>query len=343
MALPWYIVVDMARNITAAGVTNGTVYLHFPCFDGVISAVLATDFLEKSLGWKIDRFAPVNYDRLKTWRAERLDENAAVVDFLYHPQARFWADHHGTTFVNRRDRSALRKPNGRYLFYDPDYPSCSLLLWNSLRPELEESERLAEMVHWADKIDSARYSSVREAILGDSPALNISLSLAAERGADYCDLLVRNLRVKTLAEVSELERVRDAYTTVKTQIAAGLDEVRQNIRLDGDIVICYVKPLPGTIISRYSPYYFAPDARYSVMLVDDADHAKITAMRNPWLDFESVELGKIFAKFGGGGHRRVASVLLPAYRQAQAAELVDSIVAIIKAKDDVKDVVKAYA
>ena len=33
-------------------------------------------------------------------------------------------------------------------------------------------------------------------------------------------------------------------------------------------------------------------------------------MRNPWMDFPSVPLGRIFEKVGGGGHQRVGSVEL---------------------------------
>jgi nanoRNase/pAp phosphatase (c-di-AMP/oligoRNAs hydrolase) len=40
------------------------------------------------------------------------------------------------------------------------------------------------------------------------------------------------------------------------------------------------------------------------------DSIKITGMRNPWLPFPSIYLGKLFERFGGGGHRRVGSLLL---------------------------------
>ena len=33
-------------------------------------------------------------------------------------------------------------------------------------------------------------------------------------------------------------------------------------------------------------------------------------MRNPWRRFKSVPLGEIFGYYGGGGHQRVASVLI---------------------------------
>ncbi|HSS98653.1 MAG TPA: hypothetical protein VLK33_16580, partial [Terriglobales bacterium] len=41
-----------------------------------------------------------------------------------------------------------------------------------------------------------------------------------------------------------------------------------------------------------------------------AEGPKITAMRNPWKRVGAVHLGQIFKHYGGGGHRRVASLLL---------------------------------
>jgi nanoRNase/pAp phosphatase (c-di-AMP/oligoRNAs hydrolase) len=71
------------------------------------------------------------------------------------------------------------------------------------------------------------------------------------------------------------------------------------------------------LLSRYAPYLDYPKARYSVGIMDSGDGAKITAMRNPWRRFRSVPLGQIFSHYGGGGHQRVASVLLKDRQEAQ--------------------------
>lgn len=48
--------------------------------------------------------------------------------------------------------------------------------------------------------------------------------------------------------------------------------------------------------------------------VSAVEGAKILVMRNPWLEFESVPLGEICARFGGGGHQRVGAVALKGER-----------------------------
>src|SRR5438093_13612153 len=90
---------------------EGTLYLHFPCFDGLVSAVLASDFLEQN-GWKVNRgVCPVNYHLRPTWISSHLRHPCAVVEFLYQSDAQFWADHHSTTLlaVERRAEYASIK------------------------------------------------------------------------------------------------------------------------------------------------------------------------------------------------------------------------------------------
>ena len=64
------------------------------------------------------------------------------------------------------------------------------------------------------------------------------------------------------------------------------------------------------IVSRYAPYHFFPNARYSIGVFRQADSVRVTAMRNPWLTFDSIHLGRVFARYGGGGHQRAVPVVL---------------------------------
>jgi hypothetical protein len=92
----------------------------------------------------------------------------------------------------------------------------------------------------------------------------------------------------------------------------GLERFPLHAHLEyGNIVVFDLDASPNSIISRYAPFYFFPEARYSVGITRRRESAKITAMRNPWCEFESVPLGTIFERYGGGGHKRVASVILP--------------------------------
>jgi hypothetical protein len=311
-----------------------TLYLHFPCFDGLISAVLASELLEQQ-GWSFERFRPVNYDVRGSWASERLDSRSALVDFLYHPDTLFWADHHSTTFLSDELRADYERRRNTFLLYDSASSSCALLLWRNFSASFgSESGRYREMVEWADKIDSARYTDVREAILGDAPALAIHRSLLIRADGEYCDLLIRALRKNSLEDVAQLQEVRDRAKESRGLTEAGLARLRSSIHLeDGGIVFFSVKTGRNELVSRYAPFYFFPQARYSVGLVRSDEGAKITAMRNPWVEFDSVPLGRMFEQYGGGGHLRVGSAMFTGGGAGEAERIAREIVTEIQKQD----------
>jgi hypothetical protein len=307
------------------------IFFHYPCFDGLVSAAIAVDFLEGTEGWRFGAYHRVNYDQKEHWLRARLSERSAVVDFLYHPQATFWADHHPTTFLDdqalQQFESDRTRPD-RWLLYDRKATSCAVLLIRHLKDKLSEPERFAEMAEWADKIDSANYSSVDEAVFGSAPALDINLALTVEADDQrFCELLLKSLRSLTLTEVSELREIRRRTTIARRRLTSGLKAVERSIRLvDGDIAVFSTNETPSASINRYSPYVFFPNALYSVALVRAKGSFKITAMRNPWLHFESIELGQLFRKYGGGGHQRVASLIIPGRKTRDPHRILQDIV-----------------
>jgi hypothetical protein len=313
--------------------SNGTLYLHYPCFDGLVSGVLASDFLENHQQWVIRDVCPVNYDLRNNWLTTSLSSPSAIVDFLYHPQAAFWADHHLTSFINEKVKNDFEHRKAEFpLMYDNHLGSSALLLWNYLGSTLSYPERYKEMVDWAERIDSAGYSSVDEAVVGNAPAIRINFSLMAKEAntKDYCLYLLGQLRQRTLREVADLSEVRTKYEHVQRLIGRGLDHLREHVTPLGNIVAFDVEANENMLISRYAPYYFFPKASYSIGITRYSHGAKITAMRNPWRNFESVPLGTIFARYGGGGHQRVASVFLPADNAKDVEGIADQLLSDIR-------------
>lgn len=310
---------------------TGKIYFHSPCFDGIVSAVLVWDFLEKRDGWVNPLLHTVNYGQRDSWLSESLEEPCAVVDFLYHPGARFWSDHHLTTFLDASAEAHFAARRDAWLLYDAGADSCAGLLWRRFHVDFGyRNSRYAELVAWADKIDAARYESVDEAITGTAPALRLALGLAAGSVGDYCEKLVRALRDRPIEEVANRPDALERYAKARALFDAGLDRFKRAARLEGDDVVVFDVDATDALVSRYAPYYFYPHARYSVGITRLADSAKVTAMRNPWRDFPSVPLGRIAEALGGGGHQRVAAVLLQGKQAAQAGAVLCDFLAGIR-------------
>lgn len=292
-------------------VRGANLYFHSPCFDGIASALLTLDFLEGSQNWTFEELRAVNYESRISWLSIKHRKPFAVVDFLYHPDADFWADHHQTSFLKPSQKERFEHQKNPYHIYDSKSGSCAKLLWSVLAQRFNHrNSRFSELVKWADRIDSARYRSVEEAISGPYPALNINRTLVINKDPAYPAWLVTQLRKQSLEEIGQLPEVVEKSNEAKTLIEAGLGRLSKTVYLDGADIAVFDVDSSDVLVNRYAPYHFFPKARYSLGIVRTTDGIKITAMRNPWLPFPSVYLGKIFEKFGGGGHRRVGSLLL---------------------------------
>jgi hypothetical protein len=165
---------------------------------------------------------------------------------------------------------------------------------------------------------------VREAVESKAPALVIACSLGFDASDEYLEYLVTRLRAEPVETVAALRDVRLRAQRVRALQARGLRRMERGVRMRDNVAVFDVDAT-GVLVPRYAPYWFFPDADYSLGIVREGGAAKVTAMRNPWKEFPSVPLGLIFRKHGGGGHRRVASVYLPEGEAARAGEIAESI------------------
>ncbi len=294
-----------------------SLHFHAQCFDGVVSAVIARAYLTEREEWPDPTLIPVTYAVQQDWLKTAFGPRTAVIDFLFHPEARFWADHHETAFVGPRPQRM--EP---LWFYDPKAGSCAGLLGRVLSERKFDTQRFSELIAWAERIDAARYASPEEAVFARAPALLVNASLTAA-SPDDCIELVRFLEAGSLSEAARLPSVSARARLVQHQVEAGLALVQRAIRSQDGVATFIVDAPPDTVVHRYAPYLYAPNARYSIGLIRSPDRIRLSAMRNPWREFQSIHLGSLLARFGGGGHERVGSATFgpsDAQRAMQALE-----------------------
>jgi hypothetical protein len=132
--------------------------------------------------------------------------------------------------------------------------------------------------------------------------------------------------------------VAERSNEVRQRIDAGIERVREQARLKGDVAVMDFESSGDDIVSRYAPYHFFPKARYSISVLRSASEVRITTMRNPWLNFRSIPLGKIMEAFGGGGHERVGSVLIPNEKSDRTDKVVDRLLAEMQSQSPIESV-----
>jgi hypothetical protein len=306
-------------------------YFHSPCFDGAVSAAITSEYLIHVKHYPHVQLQGVNYDLRDAWLTSELKQPAAVVDFLYHPQAEVWADHHRTAFVNPESRFEYEHRRSADVFYDNSTSSCAVLLWNHWRAKLPHlGERFEETVRWADRIDSACYESVDQALAFNAPALQISLALAMYSGDGFSQHLVWLFRTQSLEQIAARAEVHSAFTFGRQLQELGQERLEHAIRLTENGIAVFDVNAQDVLVNRYAPFHFFPQARYSAGIIRRPNQAKLTVMRNPWLEFPSAPLGDICAELGGGGHRRVGSIII---RDGNPRELLDRVVTEIRIRE----------
>lgn len=284
-------------------------YVHKSCFDGVISGAMASVMLETVFGRTIEKVVPVDYDLRHQWK-QAVTSESCIVDFLYHPRAAFWWDHHANPFVDTSWKASFDERKGRTIHWNPNAPSCARLIADDATAAgVELPDFLQTAIDWADKIDAAIYESPSEAVSTVPAARQLALSLAVDSSANYHTNLISSLKRQPMDQLVTKSGFRDQCVAGVSRYEKGLRMMESKAKLDRGVVT-YRLRLHDEIIDRMMPYYFFPKADFSLGIIAQGDQFKVTCNSNPWTKPQGINVGEVFSSLGGGGHRDVGSVIV---------------------------------
>lgn len=302
---------------------------HGHCFDGLASAVVFTrllsslepgaTFVYRGCGYGKNQLVPS--DEILTGDAN------AVLDYRFVPSERltWYFDHHGTAFASPDDRATFdaRVPGGRY-FYDAACSSCTVLIERVCRERFGvNTADLAELVRWADIIDSAGFDSAQQALDRTNPVLR--LAAVVERYGDdrLLSRLVPLLLDRPLLEIAASAEISRKYESLAAPHERFVARVRARAKRQGRVVFVDLTDEPLETIGKFVTYALHPDAVYSVLIGVVRDSAvKISVGYNPWSGSpRDADLGAICARYGGGGHPYVGALQLDRKDLGRALEI----------------------
>lgn len=292
------------------------IYFHDD-FDGRASAAVMLSFL-RSRGDDIEHYVPVNFDLKPQWSKKSFFKKhklfkgkrnpAIVVDFLYHPKAAWWFDHHATTFQDPNWKEKFRP--SKFYNCNPKYFSCCHQVLDALVRDFgfRAPKHLKNLALWLDITDAARYKSIKQAVEIREPALQISafINKFGDRDAPLVwliDLLSR----KPFSRILSDPRVARKMQLIKKERKEVLVFYRKNVQLYGRIVVIDVSDVRKKEI-RHAPYYLYPKVIYSLSFKEDIDGLyHISLGVNPARRSQNkVNIGEFLRKnYGGGGHKNV--------------------------------------
>lgn len=297
------------------------VFYHDKCFDGACSASLFTRFHRECIA----PGASYQYQGLVHRAGALFDEREfdgdqnAIVDFKYSTSRRvtWWFDHHQSAFLTPEDYQhylACKQAAecGRRKFLDPDYTSCTSYLADIAQAEYGfDAAPVAELIHWANIVDGAKYESAASAVEMAAPAMKLTLVIESTQDPAFIPRLIPLLTEMPLAEVLEQSFVAELLPPLLDRHHRSVDLIRSRCEEKNGTIFFDVTDQPLEGYNKFIPYYLFPQATYSIGLSKSSFRTKVSVGSNPWTTADPkamVNLAQICERYGGGGHARVGAI-----------------------------------
>jgi hypothetical protein len=261
----------------------------------------------------------------------------AIVDFKYSPSPKvtWWFDHHQSAFLTPADQAdfeagqkdgstALRK------FFDPNYVSCTSLIADVAKAKFGfDTSPLAELIHWANIVDGARYESASAAVEMAAPAMKLTMVIESATDPALVPRLIPLLTEMPLQGVLDQPFVQTLLGPLMERHWAALELIRQRATVERGVITFDITDHPTEGYNKFIPYYLHPSATYNVGISKSSFRTKVAVGTNPWTPLPAarlVNLAAICERYGGGGHARVGAISFPPEREDEARKAAAEIV-----------------
>jgi hypothetical protein len=317
------------------------VLYHGNCFDGAASAALFSRFLEAREGGRLSgtTFFPVHHQQGDPFPADAFDADVnAVVDFRFSPSPRldWWFDHHQSAFQPPSDRAIFDADGTGRKFWDPRAPSDTGFMSRVLAERFGfQAPDLAELISWADVIDSASFPSAAVAVRLTEPALRIMTLLEATHDAAVPNRVIEGFRTRPLAELAGESWLRSLLSPILERHARSVEAYGKIARVEGGVVEVDFSEAGIESANKFIGYDLYPESRYTVVVSRDAKRAKVSVGSNPWSPVPRAhDIARICERYGGGGHPVVGAVSLQPDRLLDARRIAREIAATLRGPPD---------
>jgi hypothetical protein len=216
------------------------------------------------------------------------------------------------------------------MFHDGAYTSATKLIADIGRERFGlDVGSMAELVRWADMIDSAAFPSATMAVERKEPELRL-MTVVEHMGDDaFLSKMIPRLIERPLAEVARSPEVAEAYEPLgkahESFVKLVAQKSEQLARTDSVVLVDLSDQLID-VAGKFVTYAQHPESAYSVMLTRSKAKCKISIGYNPWSRVpRRHNVAAICERFGGGGHPVVGAITLKADAVDEARKIARSI------------------
>lgn len=258
-----------------------------PDFDGIVCAVL----LRAAIG----RNLPILWVQPNEIQQAHLDigPEDIIANLPINGRCAMWFDHHVSNEIP-----------GDYQGLYRIAPSAAGLIYEYFQKDL--GSRYGTLVEQTDKIDDAQLNL--DEILHPEKypyiLLSMTITTASESDLDYCDHLVALLSSNTIDAVMADAQVQQRCERVLTENEIYERHLRLHTRVEGKVTITDfrgIDPVPNG--NRFLIYSLFPESVANMKIFHEPSKTVIKLGHSILNRHCNVNVGKLLARYGGGGHR----------------------------------------
>jgi len=310
---------------------------HGWCFDGATSAALFAAFDRQRHGPRACRYIPKDHRPGDPYDPADFDaDDVASVDFRYsqHPRLAWYFDHHASAFQLPGDREHFLADTSGQKFHDASAGSCAGYLARIVRQRFGcDLSAHAELIRWAEIIDSAAFPDPSMPVLLTEPALLLMTFVENNHDRELGARFISDLLTHPLTELAAADYVQQLLRPRLEQNRHDIRLIREASVLEDDVLHYSLIDQPVRAYNKFIPYYHHPRVRYVVALTRGPDcRIKLTAGYNPWLPRDAREhsMAALLEPHGGGGHPYVAGCTFGADEEDRALAVQRAITAVLR-------------
>ncbi len=171
---------------------------------------------------------------------------------------------------------------------------------------------MAELVRWADVIDSASFPNAEMAVARREPEL-VLMTVVEHLGDDgFLTEYVPRLLDEPLGLVATSPGITEAFRPLKVTHEAFVEKVKKHAVVHGPVVFVDLSAELVEVAGKFITYALHPASVYSVTLTRSRSKCKISVGYNPWSNVPRAhDIAALCKRYGGGGHPVVGAVALP--------------------------------
>ena len=290
------------------------VLYHDHCFDGAASAAFFSRFIAGAVHPDAEfRYTGMAHKASQTFDPALFDgDENAIVDFKYSsdPRLTWWFDHHQSAFLSREDEAHFRADRSGRKFHDPTYRSCTKFIVDTLQKQFDyNSNRLAELIKWADIIDGAQFESAQSAVELQQSAMKLMMVIEGVRDREKICSLIVEFQQKSLDEIMELSWVQQVFRPLYERHLQSIEIIRRHATCSDGTIFFDISGHDLEGYNKFIPYYLFPQATYCVGVSLSSFRSKISVGSNPWSPRPRTQnLAALCERHGGGGHPVVGAI-----------------------------------